>query len=83
MTTRQPDDDQIEVAVAAMNAALYADRDQSASGYGRRRAQPGAAVVDVGVGVGVGDADAGCVRTVTDFRMTRLSDLSQSVRVNL
>ena len=26
LTTRQPDDDQIEVAVAAMNAALSADR---------------------------------------------------------
>lgn len=29
LTTRQPDDDQIEVAVAAMNAALYADRGDS------------------------------------------------------
>lgn len=29
LTTRQPDDDQIEVAVAAMNAALSADRNKS------------------------------------------------------
>ncbi len=34
LTTRQPDDDQIEVAVAAMNAALSADRDQSGADTG-------------------------------------------------